>query len=284
MEGQSPEMRENEPGGYTVEANPEFLDFKKVDVTAKDETKPWKPATLVRVEGADGNTAENVDANAAAFTFRDAMGRELTVTIAAAGHIDSLHIKGEDEGSKFDTSSLQELFRDMAAKMPSGLAENPKVVNALSVDMGKRMGKEGIAGIDELVADGTLTAQQAAEGRAAKDEVIRLNRSGNKEERDAFVASWKAEHPDSAIQFQIVRNEAIVPVVAAPKRETTNLFMVFGPNATGDQKTLYTIAPGRNMPRHPIPGQHANKEGVVDEATFRESADVWFETVMLTGK
>lgn len=284
MEGHSPERREAGSTRYTVEANPQFLDFKKVEVTAKDETKPWKPATFVRVEGADGTAAENIDANAAAFTFRDTMGREMTVTIAAAGHIDSLHIKGEDEGSKFDTSSLQELFQEMAAKMPEGLAENPKVVNALSVDIGKRMGKEGIAGIDELIADGTLTAEQAAEGRAVKDEVIRLNRSGNKEEKDAFVASWKAEHPDSAIQFQIVRSEALVPVVAAPKRETTNLFMVFGPNATGDQKTLYTIAPGRNMPRHPIPGQHSNKEGAVDEATFQESANAWFETVMLTGK
>jgi hypothetical protein len=209
----------------------------------------------------------------------------LTVSVAAAGHIDSLHIKGEDAGSKFAEDSLQELFRDMAGTMPESLADDTKRVDALSVEMGKPMGKEGIASLDELVADGILTAEQVAEARSAKEEVKRLNLSGSKEERAAFVEQWKAEHPDSPIQFQAIRGgEALVPTVAAPKRETTKLFMVFGPNATGDQKTLYTIAPGRNMPRHPIAGQHKNKEGVLDQKTFEESSDAWFETAMLTGK
>jgi hypothetical protein len=50
--------KEAEPRAYTLEADPTFLDFKKVEVTAKDETKPWKPATKVRVERADGSVME----------------------------------------------------------------------------------------------------------------------------------------------------------------------------------------------------------------------------------
>lgn len=276
--------KEAEPKAYTLEADPQFLDFKRVQVTATDESKPWKPATRVRVERADGSVQEEVDANAAAFTFQDRKGRKLTVSIAAAGHIDSLHIKGEDAGSKFDQASLQDLFRDMADKMPESLADDVKRVDALSVEMSKHMGKEGIASLDELVADGIVSAEQVAEARSAKDEVKRLNRDGSKEEREAFVEQWQKDHPDSPVQFQVVRGEALVPTVAAPKRDTTKLFMVFGPNAAGDQKTLYTIAPGRNMPRHPIAGQHKSKEGVLNEDTFNESADAWFETAMLTGK
>ncbi len=268
---------------YQLEAKREYLNFQKVEVTKIDKTKPWKPTLEVRVTKEDGTVVEGLDANSPFFTFYDKEGNPLNVSAAASGHIDSLHIKGEDVGSKFDEASLEDLFRDAAAKMPEGIATQPGT-SAFDVDMGKSMGKEGICSMQELLTSGTISQADIDTAQKLKEIVRELNKSGKKEEKDAFIADFKTKNSDCKIQFQLVRGDVLVPIVDAPKQDTTRLFMVFGPDASGKQKTLYTAAPGRNMPRHPNPGQHTSKEGVLDEATFKESADAWFDTVMLTGK
>ncbi|MCI0479000.1 hypothetical protein L0Y59_00440, partial [Candidatus Uhrbacteria bacterium] len=115
-----------------------------------------------------------------------------------------------------------------------------------------------------------------------KDKVFALNRRGTPEERQAFVDAYRAAHPESRLQFQLIRDEKIlVPVIIKEKRPTTKLFAMVGPGADG-KPSVYTLAPGRNMPRHPVPGQHTDKDGNFDEETFKESANAWFDTVMLT--
>jgi hypothetical protein len=278
----SPEYRESEEQKYALDSNQEFLGFQSVEVTKTDETKPWKPALEVKVTKADGSVAENLDANTPFFTFRDSEGNEMTVTAAAAGHIDRLHIKGEDAGSKFDYPSLEALFDDVAKKLPQEVASAPGVSD-FAIDMERHMGKEGIANMAELKAEGILNETDLSTAEAVRVEVQELNRSGDEAAKKAFVEKFKSENPDCKVQFQLVRGTVLVPTVDTPKRDTTKLFMVFGPGADG-KKTAYTMAPGRHMPRHPNPGQHKNQEGVLNEKTFQESADAWFDTVMLTGK
>lgn len=278
----SPESRETEEPKYTLDSNQEFLGFQNVEVTKIDETKPWKPALEVKVTKADGSIAENLDANTPFFTFRDSEGNEMTVTAAAAGHIDQLHIKGEDAGSKFDYSSLETLFEDVAKKLPPEIASTPGVLD-FSIDMGRHMGQEGIASIDELMFEGILDDRDINIVESVRDEVRELNKLGDEEVKKAFVEKFRADNSDCKVQFQLIRGGVLVPIVDTPKRDTTELFMVFGPGADG-KKTAYTMAPGRQMPRHPNPNQHKNQEGVLNEETFKESADAWFETVMLTGK
>ena len=99
---------------------------------------------------------------------------------------------------------------------------------------------------------------------------------------DEFVDSYATEHPDAKIQFQKVRGGAVVPIVKAPKQDTTELFLAFGPDGKGG-KTLFTAAPGRNMPKHPVASQHKNQDGSINQESFRQSADAWFDTVMLVG-
>ncbi len=279
------EDREQPRPGFTVEANRQFLGFQKVETTKVDETKPWKPALEVRVTNADGSIEEGVDANTAFFTFHGGTegARDLTVTAAAAGHVDSLHIRGTEAGSHFDYPSVEELFEDVAERIPDNVATDPGV-SAFDVEMGKPMGREGIASRAELLADETIRGEDVVSADLAREEVLALNREGAPEAKKAFIEKFRRDNPDSRIQFQLVRGDVLVPVVVAPKRETTKLFLVFGPDATGDKKTLYTAAPGRNMPRHPNPGQHRNKEGVLNDSTFNESANAWFDTVMLVGK
>lgn len=268
---------------YSLETNQQYLNFQRVEVTKIDESKPWKPALEVKITKGDGTTVEGLDANTPFFTFVDKDGNEMTVSAATSGHIDSLHIKGEDAGSKFDEPSLEDLFRDASAKMPGDIAKQPGI-SAFDVDMKKSMGKEGLASMQELLASGALTEADVAAVKDLKDKVKELNKTGKKEEKEAFIVDFKVNHSDCKIQFQLIRGEVLVPIVDAPKQETTKLFMAFGPDASGQKKTLYTAAPGRNMPRHPNPGQHTSREGVLDENTFDESANAWFDTVMLTGK
>ena len=255
----------------------EYLGFRSVEVTEVDESKPWKPALKVKVEKAGGEVVE-IDANTPFFVLKNKDGKELTVSAATAGHIDSLHIKGTDAGSLFDEPSIQALMQDAAKKIPTEVASAPGV-SAFDVEMGKSMGQEGIASLKELQQSGVLSQEDVDAALALKDQVAQLNLSGSKADKETFVA----EHSNGKVKFQLIRGDVLVPVVDAPKRPTTKLFMVFGPDASGDKKTMYTAAPGRNMPRHPNPNQHMN-DGVVDQATFKESADAWFDTVMLVGK
>jgi len=275
------EKKETQPN-FQIESNPEFLGFQKVEVTSTDESKPWKPAKEVRVTKKDGSIAENVDANMPFFTFQDKGGGEMTVSAAAAGHIDNLHIKGQEAGSKFDYDSLENLFKVVAEKLPEKVATEPGV-SAFAVNMGKKMGKEGVATMEELVRDGVMEETDIETARAKKGDVVRLNLEGDAEEKQKFIDQFKAENPDCKVQFQLIRGEVLVPIVDAPKRETTELFQVWGPGADG-RKTVYTMAPGRYMPRHPNPGQHKDKAGKLNEETFNESSEAWFNTVMLIGK
>jgi hypothetical protein len=276
------ESHETEEQKYALDSNQEFLGFQNVEVTKTDDTKPWKPALEVKVTKADGSVAENLDANMPFFTFRDSKGNEMTVTAAAAGHIDQLHIKGEDAGSKFDYPSLDALFEDVAKKLPQEVASAPGVSD-FAVDMSRHMGKEGIASMEELKAEGILSETDLSTTESVRTEVQELNKSGDEAAKKAFIEKFKTDNPDCKVQFQLVRGTVLVPTVDTAKRDTTKLFMVFGPGADG-KKTAYTMAPGRHMPRHPNPGQHKNKEGVLNEETFKESSDAWFDTVMLTGK
>lgn len=273
--------RESKKPEYTLDANQEFLNFQEVEVTKIDDTKPWKPPLKVKVTKADGSVVENLDANTPFFTFRDPEGNEITVTAATAGHIDQLHIKAKDLGSKFDYPSLQALFEDVARKLPPRIAREPEV-SAFAIDMERPMGKEGIASMKELESEGILTDGDINTVESVREEVLNLNKSGDEAAKKAFIKRFKSENPNCKIQFQLVRGTSLVPTVDAPKRNTTKLFVVIGPDDDG-KKTVYTMAPGRYMPRHPNPDEHKNNEGVLNEETFNESAKAWFDTVMLTG-
>lgn len=276
------DLRDKGSANYHLENDPRFLDFKKVEVTKVDETKPWKPALEVKVTKADG-TEEIIDANTPFFKFVDQKGGELTVSAAAAGHVDEIHISGQDLGSKFDYPDLQSVFGDAAKRMPPGITEQPGP-SAFAVDMGKRMGKEGLASMAELLADGKINQADVDKVSPLKDEVNRLNLEGDAAAKQKFIDDFKKDNPDCRIQFQVVRGTVLVPTVDSPNRPTESLFMVFGPTGKEKEKTLWTAAPGRFMPAHPNPNQHKSQDGSVNLESFNRSADAWFDTVMLSGK
>lgn len=271
-------QHEQEP--YSLELpNPSLVNFTAVEITKVNEDLAWKPATEVSVTHPDGTVDENVDPFTPVFAFKAEDG-ELTVPIQTAGHIDALHIHGQEPGSQFDYANLTDLFTDVAKKLPEGLASSPDDRFSLSIEMGKTMGKEGVSSQSELVESGTLTQEDVAFAASLREGIAALNVSGDEAAMDEFVDSYAAENPDAKIQFQKVRGGAIVPIVKAPKQDTTELFLAFGPDGKGG-KTLFTAAPGRNMPKHPVASQHMNKDGSINQESFKQSADAWFDTVML---
>ncbi|MBT7736452.1 hypothetical protein HN709_02085, partial [Candidatus Peregrinibacteria bacterium] len=206
-------------------------------------------------------------------------GGKLIVSAATAGHIDDLHIKGTDAGSKFAHGSLEDLFTDVQDKLPADVATTPGV-SAFSMEMGKNMGKEGIASMTELQEGGIISAADVALAESVRTQVYELNKSGDAAAKEAFVADFTSKNPGSRIQFQLVRGTVLVPIVDTPKRTTTKLFSVFGP-AGENTKAMWTAAPGRYMPKHPNPTQFSAEE--MASGSFEESANAWFDTVMLTG-
>ncbi len=275
-------VENNEEQEYTFYYNPDFLDFQNVEVTRIDDTKPWKPALEVKITKNDGSIIEKLDANTPFFIFQDSEGNNITVTAVAAAHIDQLHIKNKDAGSKFDYSSLKELFKDVAKKLPPKIA-NQSEISAFSIDMGRYVGKEGVASVEELKAEGILTDSDLNNIESVRTEVEKLNKSGDEIAKKEFLKKFKTTYPNCKIQFQLIRDGVLVPTVDAPKRNTTKLFIVLGPGLDG-KRTIYTMTPGRYMPRHPNPNEHKNEKGELNEKTFKESADAWFNTVLLIGK
>ncbi len=246
-----------------------------MSVLTTDDSKPWKPALTVEVRTPRG--LQVVDASTPYLTLGKG-DTALVVSIAAAGHIHHLHIDTKEPASRFAFDSVSSLFTAITNLIPKDrlLQEG---VQAFAINLGRSMGAEGIASMSELVADGVLPQADVDVARLVRDEVMHLNATGSLDEKRAMAARYRTEHPDSKIQFILVRGSVLVPTVAAPKRETTELFLAMGPAESGAGKTLYTAAPGRFMPRHPDPAQFAD-EGVSGPA-FREAAAAWFDTVML---
>ena len=150
---------DHEQAPYSLELpNPNLVDFTAVEITKVNEELAWKPAVEVAVTHPDGTKTENVDPFTPVYSFRGQDG-ELTVPIQTAGHIDSLHIRGQEPGSQFSYDNTTDLFTDVAEKLPAGIASNPEPRISLSIEMGKSMGKEGVASLAELVANGTLSEE-----------------------------------------------------------------------------------------------------------------------------
>jgi hypothetical protein len=87
--------------------------------------------------GQDGIRHGKIDANADYARFSNADGDVVAMSIATAGHIDGIHIRGTDAGSKFEAASREELSRDVAERLPSE-ASRDAGVTAFSMEMGKK--------------------------------------------------------------------------------------------------------------------------------------------------
>ncbi len=265
---------------FELQINPDLQGFQDIQVTAVDESLPYKPATRVEVTLANGDKTE-IDADTSYAILRDAQGGELSVSAAAAGHVHELHIAGAEPSSQFEVASMDELLGIVAEHLPEDVTQTDGV-SALSVETGRSMGNEGVAGLEELLEKGLISAEDIDSLAASKGNISKLNLEGSPKDKVAFVDAYNTQNVSSKIKLQLVRGTVIVPTADAPKQPTTELFMVFGPGKNG--KTMYTMAPGRYMPQMPNAAEHTSAEGVVNHGSFQESSDAWLNTVMLTGK
>lgn len=256
-------------------SDPKFAGFQGVKILTRDLTKTWKPPLTVLVTLSDDTNVE-IAAKTPFFTFQTS-GGIATVSAVAAGHIHEAHFSG-DEGSRSCYLDPASLFGALARYLPDDLgARNERA--EFEFDTGEPTGVEGVACISELLEDNILLQSDMIPLLAVRDNVRRLNATGTLAEKKAFIADFDAAAPGCLIRFRLVRETVLVPVLMSGKRETTKLFVVFGPG--DDCLTLYTAMPGRKMPRHPNPAQFRPEEGGVEGAAFREASDAWLNTVML---
>lgn len=265
---------------FELKINADLQGFEAVEVTSVDESLPYKPPLEVAVTLADGTVAE-VAASTPYAVFVDKDGGRLEVSIASAGHVKELHVDGKDAGSVFDVSTIDELLVIVQEHLPEGIAESDGV-SAFSVETSRPMGEEGVGGLDVLLSAGLVSSEEVEEIAANTEVIIKLNLEGSDEDKNRFVAEYNAQHEGSKIKLQQVRSGVIVLAADVPKQPTTELFMVFGPTGEENTKTMYTMAPGRFMPKMPNPSEHT-VDGAVDENTFKESTDAWLSTAMLVG-
>lgn len=262
---------------FEVEINPDLQGFQEIVVTSVDESLPYKPPKTVEVTFSNGDKAE-MDAATTYASLIDEQGAELTVSAAAAGHIHELHISGTESGSQFDVESLDELLRIVAEHIPEEVAQTPGV-SAFSVETGRAMGNEGVSSLEELLEKGLIEEADVDNLAEASNQISELNKTGTVEAKKEFVESYNDQHAESKIKLELIRGGIIIPKADAPKQPTTELFMVFGQGQTG--KTMYTMAPGRDMPKMPNPKEHLKPDGSIDEASFKASSEAWLSTVML---
>lgn len=270
---------ETEKNNYYLNVNHEFLDFKNIEATKIDQTKPWQPALELKLLKADGTTVNNLEANIPFFTLRNNNGNEIIINGATIYHINYLHFKQNEAGSTFNYPRIINLFEDLAKKLAVEIADNLKA-NSLSIEMDKIIGKEAVASINELINEKVLTVSDKNIVDYYRDEVRKLNKEATKDEKNDFIAKFKSANSSCKIQFGLIRDSVLIPMVKASKRDTNKLFIALGPNING-KKLVYTMAPGRSMPIYPDANKHQDEHGLFNKQTFNESAKAWFDNVMI---
>lgn len=175
---------------------------------------------------------------------------------------------------------MQELLIDLSRKIPS--AELQKTgTHAFSVNMDKLMGKEGLSSLVELTSKGVINTEQIRYLEQFKDQVFEINLNGTEQEKKDFINQFNSTNLNFPIFFQLIRGRVIVPCIRLEKQNTTSLFVAMGPLNDQRSRELYTLAPGRYMPRHPDASQHIDARGNLNLESFLESSNAWFYTIML---
>lgn len=270
-----------ETENLSLDTNTEYADFKEIVVTKVDETKPWKPALEVEVTKSDGSK-EVIPANTPVFKIKDKDGNEIIMNIESANHVTDRHIHKNDIGSKFYYPNVKDLMEDIYSNIPVEIASNSEK-SEVSIDMGKIIGTETVSSKEELKEKGIITDEDINTVEAYRTEVADLNRGGEntRDAKELFVNVFNRDHPDCKIQFSVLNNGVLLPVVKSTPQETSEIFMVIGNN---DEKgrSFRTLTPGRYMPKFPDPKSHyTNENNMFDEEGYKKSEEAWFDTVML---
>ena len=215
--------------------------------TKSDPNRPWIK-THFEITRPDGTKVE-IKAEDSVMQIRSRSGQVIDIPAHVAEHIYSLHLKGHEAGSTFTQTSLADVMRSFAERMPAQVDPS----KGATIDFGQVIGQEGITpSRSEMVERGVVTQQDLARLDTFKEEAFKLNLEGTEQEKAAFV-----ERANQSLQGNvrlIVRANTITPLYLTERPATSLGFMAISsqraPEGTVSLRVA-TIVTGRSMEKLP---------------------------------
>lgn len=275
----------------TVVTNQQLLGFSDVVKVGTDS----HGNELVDVHWHDGQSVRQIPAATPAFSFYEHDEHKkpaLILTIERAHHIQSLHLEAGESGSYFtpriledyaiEPITLKDIVHQVAAEINTAALEeewkNPR--RTLEMPIGDIPGREAIISLNELLSDHIVSQEVYNLLFRWKPFIIEANlRPGiqHKHELVKRLNGSLADLPGCLISFQVVRigeGGAVVAAAGMVPRPTNKMMVELSRPKLDGPIFIHTIAPGRKMPRHPIPALHRN-EGTVDDGSLEHSLRQW---------
>jgi hypothetical protein len=263
---------EESQGSWHVEVLDTVKDIQRSQVPSANE----RVATHFKIERPDG-TSQEVEAAKTILKLKNEDGMEIEVPASVVHHIMSLHLKGEEAGSRIKGESLELSIRVVADHLPRKL-EFKGGEAAFEVELRQIFGTEGVSSLTEMVEKGVATKEDLEALATARDEVFRLNVEGTDDEKRDFVGEFN-ERASGNVTLDI-RSGAITPFFRVEKQPTSKMFLAISKEKDADGSEHYrmrTMAPGRSMGKLPTDRKFIGQitsEGVAQGTSV---ADLWRE-------
>jgi hypothetical protein len=264
-------QRENETKEYwSVET---LSEVKDIAPSQFHPEKEWM-ATHFKIEHPDG-TFEEVGSEDTILKIKNIDGVEIEVPAFAAEHIMSLHLKGEEVGSKIEGESLASSFEVVAKHLPRELPFKGESA-AFEMDVEQNTGTEGVTSQKEMLEKSIVTKENVDTLDTVKEDVFKLNINGTEEEKKKFVEEFNSKMSGN-LKLGI-RGGSITPFFSTERQPTSKMFLVVGKEVDSDNSEhnrVWTMSPGRYMDKLPTDGIFIGRypsEGVPEGTTV---ANLW---------
>ena len=275
------------PPEFTVKPNADLLNFSSVKSAGTDE----RGQDLVDVFWEHGGALRQIRASTPAFTLLQSGTKRpaAILTIERAGHIQRLHLQHSEAGSYFtplvhdayntEPVSLSMVVNQLAATMKLSSLRGYWLRRTLELPAGNLPGREGVASTDELLAKGVIDQGEYNLLYDLKDHIISANETPGLEiKRECIKLFDSLRVRYSPLSLKLLRGEegdgVVVPHVATMPQPTSKMMVELTRAKPKAPIQIHTIAPGREMPRHPIAPLFTH-QGSLDTRSLHSAAERW---------
>lgn len=287
-----PSAEATEHGNFYLWRRRQFTGFTDVEVVRNRITRHGLEPASVAVRF-NGGHEDIHPAHSIAYVLRPRESLDvprIIVNIYRAGHIWQLHAPGHDDsGSGFPAGkSLDDVLHDIGRALPPDAATREETRWEVEVDMGGPYGHEGLASMDELEDLKAITASDRITLHKYAHRILELNLADGSEaytKRANFAKFFNDRNDNCKLFLAVIRDGAvIVPHVIGTARPTSKVYVSLAPTPDNKTVAMHTCAPGRSMPRHPIPKEHHNRHRRFDYGSFFTAQGEWLQHAMIVSK
>lgn len=276
---------------FDIVPNPEFEGLQRIEPAQYvDRPDGSQRITKVDVHLEDGTVIDSVLASETAYEFKPVnfTGATVVLTVERAHHIQSIHVDGEDSGSTFTEGRLDTIMHGLSLALPREVSTLNYSSQAVQIDFEETVGWDNLRAIDDLVEDGVLSECDRGLLDDYRKHIRLVNLSDDEIAKEKLVRKFNAKH--AAVFLRCVRAaQVVVPHVVAEPQPTTIATLAVSTRwrYLGGRgiKYIHSYYPShkRNdgIGKHPIPGEHKDKTGSINMASFNASAWKWSTHALL---